>query len=77
MKTEIQNMITHFWCKAQSEKLYCSNWELLKFEVAQYMRGYGTHIAKARRLEEETVVSKIVSLCQQPPGSLSEAEKLS
>ncbi len=37
----VQKLINHFWTGAGAENNYVQNWELLKFEVAKFMRKFG------------------------------------
>lgn len=59
-----------------SEGAFGSNWELLKFKAAQYLRDCGSSVVKKQRLEEERVTSKIIILSQKNPADLSEQERL-
>lgn len=49
------SFIINFWNKAQRESVYRTNWELLKFETAKYLRKYNSDLAKTRRIEEKNV----------------------
>lgn len=76
VKSDIKNLILKFWNKAKSEDAFGSNWELLKFKAGQYLRNYGSILSKNRKLEEERVISKIISLYQKVPADLAEEERL-
>jgi hypothetical protein len=47
----------------------------LNNEVRKYLRKYGSILAKTRRAEEESVITKITSLVQKHVESLSEEDK--
>ena len=65
-----------YWYKAEAENSFCSKWELLKFEVGQYLRAYSSNLAKARRSEEEKVFSGILALLQKNLANMSDEDKL-
>lgn len=50
--TEIERLIRQYWNKALTEKVYSNNWELMKYEIAKYLRKYSGDLAKIRRAEE-------------------------
>ncbi len=75
VKSGIKRIIAEFWNKASAEDVYGNNWELLKFKAAQYLRNYGSTFSKNQRLEEEKVISKIISLSQKNPADMSERER--
>lgn len=75
VKVEITKQITRFWIKTKLDKSYSSNWELFKFETGQFLRKYGSFIAKSRRAEEEEVISKITSFYQRPLDKISEEDR--
>ena len=74
VKLGIKRIIGEFWNKANAENVYGGNWELLKFKAAQYLRKYGSIFSKNQRLEEEKVVSRIISLSQKSPADMSESD---
>ncbi len=41
-----------------AHKKYCSNWELLKFEVGIFFRRYCSEFAKKRKAEEDNIYLK-------------------
>lgn len=73
---EVNKLVSQFWNKATKEKSYSTNWELFKFEVCKFLRRYGSHIAKSRRIEEEEIISKIASFYQRPPDDISQEDRL-
>ena len=74
--TEVKRLIQRYHNEAICLNKFCSNWELLKFEVAKFLRKYSSHLAKSRRKDEENVVSVISALSQRPPETLSDSENL-
>lgn len=69
-------MISQFWGKANKENSFCSNWELLKFEVTKYLRKSGSRLAKYKRAEETNIIVEITKLANKCPDSLLDEEKL-
>lgn len=59
---DVKNIILNHWYKALSEKKFCSNWELLKFETAKYLRKQGSLMAKERRIQEANIIAKLASV---------------
>lgn len=49
--TEVHNLIKHYWSKALAEKIFCNNWELLKYELGKCFRKYYIELARRRRAE--------------------------
>ena len=56
--------------------MYSNNWELLKYEIAKYLRKYSSDLAKRRRAEENGTILKITSLTSKPVDVLTESEKI-
>lgn len=75
VKSEICKLISHFWNKAEREKLYSTNWELFKFESGTFLRRYGSSIFKSKRAEEEEVITKITLFFQRPPDEISKEDR--
>lgn len=76
VKEEVADLIMHYQSKAKVDKQYCINWELLKFELGIFFRKYSSDVAKSRRAEELTIVSKITFLSSKSPDTLADDEKL-
>lgn len=49
VQTKIDYLISSYWDKANKENLFCSNWELLKFDIGKYCRNYCSLLAKTRK----------------------------
>ena len=75
VKIDVKNIIIEIWDKARSENVFDSNWELLKYKAGQYLRQFGSTLAKNRRLEEEKVASKMIGLSQINSADISNQEK--
>lgn len=71
----IHFLIKCYWHKALTDKCFHRNWELLKFEMAKYLREYGSSLAKLRKEEETKVITKIAALPQNMTDDLSEDDK--
>ncbi len=76
VKVSVRRMIEHYWNLAQLSNEYCNNWELLKFEIGKFLRNYGSVLAKARKHEEENIISKITAFTQRSPPIFSDTEKM-
>ncbi len=70
----VHSLIDRFWRKAVLDKEFCSNWELLKFELSKFLKAYESSIVKAKKAEEENLISEITSITQNIPGNLTESE---
>lgn len=55
--------------------MFSNNWELLKYEIAKYLRKYGSDLTKKRRAEETDTIFRIASLTSKPVDVLTESEK--
>lgn len=76
VKKDVTDLISYFWSKAKKEKQFCTNWELMKFELGKFFRKFSGNLAKSKRAEELNVVSRITHLSWKTPDALSEEEKL-
>lgn len=74
LRKNILFLIKHYWIKAQKKNKYAFSWELLKHEVDKCARNFGSHLTKLNRLEEDSVTSKIMTLCGKMQEGLSDAE---
>ena len=72
---KIHLLIKCYWQRALNDRCFQKNWELLKFEIAKYLRKYGSSLAKLRNEEETKVITKIASLTQCMPDDLTEDDK--
>ncbi len=72
---KIHFLIKCYWQRALNDKCFQKNWELLKFEIAKYLRQYGSSLAKLRKEEETKVITKIATLTQCMPEDLTEDDK--
>lgn len=54
--------IRKYWSKAINENSFGLDWELLKYEIAKFLRKYCSDLAKMRKEEEQEVISKIFDL---------------
>ncbi len=70
----VQSLIDRYWKKSLTENKFCSNWELLKFELSKFLRTYCSSIAKTKKAEEENIISEITSLTQKNIATLAENE---
>jgi len=75
VKTTIRSLIAQYWNIAKISNNYCSNWELFKFEACKFLRNFGSVLSKAKKLEEETIISKITAFTHKSPN-LSDNEYL-
>lgn len=57
--TGVEKLILSYWDKAICDKNYCSNWELLKFEIGKFFRKYCSDLAKKRKIDEDTILVNI------------------
>ena len=71
----IHILITFYWHRVLTEKCFLNNCELFKFEVAKYLREYGSSLAKLRKEEETKVIARIATLTQCMPEDLTEDDK--
>lgn len=69
---KVQKFIKCLCNKALSDNCFLRNWELFKFEVAKYLREYGSILSKSRKIEETNVITRIIALTQTSPENLSE-----
>ncbi len=76
VKLESEKLILQFWNKAKIENSFCSNWELFKFKVSQYLQKYSSISTKSHRMEEEKVISRIATLSQKSPINMSDEDRL-
>ncbi|KAI2643779.1 putative 149 kDa protein [Labeo rohita] len=76
VKVTIRSLIAQYWKLAQRSNDYCNYWELLKFEIGKFLRNYGNVLAKARKHEEEIIISKIIAFTQRSPPIFSDDEKI-
>lgn len=60
-------MIRVYWEKAELEKAYGRNWELLKYELRKFLRKFGSDIAKQNELIEDEVLSQLSALSFKEP----------
>lgn len=72
---KIDFLIKCYWQRALNDKCFQKKWELLKFEIAKYLRQYGSSLAKLRKEEETKVITKIATLTQCMPEDLTEDDK--
>ncbi len=72
---KIYFLIKCHWQKALNDKCFKKNWELLKFEIAKFLRQYGSSLAKLRKEEETKVITKITTLTQCAPEDLTEDDR--
>ncbi len=63
VKQEINELIRVYWKRAESEKAYGWNWELLKYELGKF----GSDIAKQNRLIEDGILSQLSALSFKEP----------
>jgi hypothetical protein len=70
----VQSLLERFLHKALIDKRFSSSWELFKFEVSKYLRAYGSSIFKAKRAEEEKLISEITKITQKTPENVTESE---
>ncbi len=63
VKQEINELIQVYWKRAESEKAYGWNWELLKYELGKF----GSDIAKQNRLIEDGILSQLSALSFKEP----------
>lgn len=70
------SLIAQYWNLAQISNNYCTNWELFKFEACKFLRKFGSLLSKAKKLEEETIISKITAFTHKSPPNLSDNEYL-
>jgi len=75
-KKVITGLINSFYNKANKEDAFCSNWELLKFEVTKYLRKFGSQIAKHKRAKETEIVVEITKLVNKCRDDLMDEENL-
>lgn len=54
-----------YWKKAATENMFVINWELLKYEIAKFLRKYFSNLAKIRKLEEHDVINRISFLASK------------
>ncbi len=47
---------------ATVEQSFCKNWELFKYKCAKFLRSYGSMCVRARRVEEDNIISHISSI---------------
>lgn len=73
---EVQRFIKLYWSKALTNNTFCSNWELLKYEIGKFFRKYSSDLAKKRRSDETQVIQKITCLTSKPIDTLSESDKI-
>lgn len=71
---EVKKLINSFWIKAKAERVYCKQWELLKFELGKFFRNYCSNLAKLKKAQEEEVISTIANLSSRCPNSLNVEE---
>ena len=64
-RIERSKLITYFWNKAVKDNSFRNNWELFKYKVGMFVRKYSSTLAKARRTEEEGVITGITALCKK------------
>lgn len=76
MTSKIESFIQLYWDKAQCENFFSINWELLKYEIAKFLRKYSSVLAKKRNSEENDTILKIASLTSKPLDVLTESEQL-
>lgn len=76
VKREVSRLICQFWGKANKENSFCSNWELLKFEVTKYLRKFGSRLATYKRAVETAIIVEITKLTNKCPDSLLNKEKI-
>lgn len=74
--SKIESFIRLYWDKAQCENFFSINWELLKYEIAKFLRKYSSVLAKKRKTEENDTILKIASLTSKPLDVLTESEQL-
>lgn len=65
VKQRVKELIENFWIKADSQKDYGTNWELLKYELGKFLRKFGGDLAKNRQAVEDVVIEKLVFLSQK------------
>lgn len=75
VKMTIRSLIAQYCNIAQISNNYYTNWELFKFEACKFLRKFGSLLSKARKFEEEMIISKITSFTHKSPN-LSDNEYL-
>lgn len=75
VKARVKELIQIFWNEAVIEGRYRVKWELFKFEVGQFFRGYCSSLAKAKRTEEENIIARITTLSSICPDKLTTEDK--
>lgn len=68
--SEIESMIRKYWSKAINENSFGLKCELLKYEIAKFLRKYCSDLAKMRKEEEQEVISKIFALNESEKSEL-------
>lgn len=75
VKAKVKELIRVFWNEAVVEERYGVKWELFKFEVGQFFRSYCSSLVKAKRIEEENIISKITALSSLCPDKLTPEDR--
>ena len=73
--SEIERLIGQYWNKALLENVYSNHCELMKYEIAKYLRKYSGDLAKIKAEENGTILM-ITSLSSRPLEALSESENI-
>lgn len=72
---KIYELIRSYWFKAETQKEYGRNWELLKYELGKFLRKFGADLAKEKRATEDDIIVQLAALSQQEALTDEEREK--
>lgn len=76
VKDKIKDLISNYWKVALIQDSFCTNWELLKFEIGIYLRRVGADLAKKRRVLEDNLIMKLSQIRNTSCMSLKEKSEI-